>query len=68
MLWSAQARGLITFLIGAGMVIHETLLTNGDRPYVLTAALALMGFPFVLGFETKSFKSDNTTEKKGGDS
>ena len=50
------------------MVIHETLLTNGDRPYVLTAALALMGFPFVLGFETKSFKSDNTTEKKGGDS
>jgi hypothetical protein len=51
----------VCFFLGAGIIVHEVLLTNGDRPYILTAALALMGFPFVLGFETKSLK-------KGGDS
>jgi len=59
--WGGQLQGVICFLLGAGTFVHEVVLTTGDRPYILTASLALMGFPFVLGFETKSLK-------KGGDS
>lgn len=62
--WSGQLQGIVCFFLGAAIVIHETLLTNGDRPYILTAALALMGFPFVLGFETKSLKRESSNGKE----
>lgn len=43
----------MTFLLGAGGFLHELLLTHGERPFLLTASLALMGFPFVLGVESR---------------
>jgi hypothetical protein len=41
------------FSLGFLIVIHEVILTDGERPYVLTAALALMGLPLVLRADEK---------------
>jgi hypothetical protein len=48
---ATQLRDLATFLLGAGGFLHELFLTQGERPFLLTASLALMGFPFVLGVD-----------------
>jgi hypothetical protein len=45
-------RDLTTFLLGAAGFVHEVLLVQTERPFLLTASLALMGFPFVLGADT----------------
>ncbi len=42
-------RDLATFMLGAAGFIHELLFVPTERPFLLTASLALMGFPFVLG-------------------
>lgn len=36
------------FGIGAFGFLHELLLANGERPYLITATLALMGLPIAL--------------------
>lgn len=38
--------------------MHELIVAQIERPFVLTASLALMGFPFVLAAESK-FKERN---------
>jgi hypothetical protein len=48
---ATQLRDLATFLLGAAGFLHELFLTQGERPFLLTASLALMGFPFVLGVD-----------------
>jgi hypothetical protein len=52
-LWNAGTRNAITFCLGAAGFIHELLFTAVERPFILTASLALMGFPFVLSAESK---------------
>lgn len=60
-------RNLITrdrvFVI-AGLIgfFHELLIANIERPFVLTASLALMGFPLVLKGEERLKK--NGTQKE----
>lgn len=44
-----RLRDVVTFLLGATGFLHELFLTHVERPFLLTACLALMGFPFVLG-------------------
>jgi hypothetical protein len=36
------------FLLGATAFLHELVIANAERPYLLTAALAMMGLPIVL--------------------
>jgi hypothetical protein len=37
------------FILGAGAFLHEVLTQGTERPFILSASLALMGLPFVLG-------------------
>jgi hypothetical protein len=41
-------RDVAMFLLGAGGFIHEVLTVGVERPFILTACLALMGLPFIL--------------------
>lgn len=36
------------FLMGAFGFFHELIVADAERPYLITAALALMGLPLVL--------------------
>lgn len=48
-----KLREWLMFGIGSLILAHETLLTSGERFYLISAALALMGLPFVLAGERK---------------
>lgn len=37
----------IAFTLGAIAFLHEVLIAATERPYIITASLALMGYPFV---------------------
>lgn len=43
-----RLRDAATFLLGMAGFLHELLFVQVERPFLLTASLALMGFPFVL--------------------
>ncbi len=49
------------FLIGALGFFHEVLLTGQERPFLITACLALMGLPFVLSADNK-YRKNGTKE------
>lgn len=57
-MWRSQIRNVSTFFLGAAGFVHELLFVATERPFVLTASLALMGFPFVLGAEAKIRRKD----------
>lgn len=57
-------RDKIFVLIGAIGFFHELFITNVERPFILTASLALMGFPLVLRGEEK-LKKNGTPPKDG---
>jgi hypothetical protein len=42
------SRDLVMFALGAFGFVHEVLVSGLERPFVLTACMALMGLPFVL--------------------
>ena len=55
MIW---IRNLITkeklfVALGSVAFLHELIIAEVERPFILTAALALMGFPLVLKQEGK---------------
>lgn len=52
-----QARDAMAYILGAMGFLHELLLQHADRPFLLTASLALMGFPLVFSGEEKLRKS-----------
>jgi len=43
---------MLTFLLGFAGFVHE-LFALGERPFVLTACLALMGLPLLLRADEK---------------
>jgi hypothetical protein len=45
--WSVQ-RDVLLFLLGAGGVIHETLIATAERPTLLILFAAMMGLPAFL--------------------
>jgi hypothetical protein len=58
---SARAvRELATFLLGAGGFAHELLVAPTERPFIISASLALMGLPFVLRGEDKLREGEET--------
>ncbi len=44
------------FAVGATIALHETLLGNIERPFLLALAGGLMGLPFVLSADQKRSK------------
>jgi hypothetical protein len=50
-------RDRIFVVLGATGFLHELLIANAERPFILTASLALMGFPLVLKTEEKLKKN-----------
>lgn len=50
------SRDSLLALLGAGAFIHE-LVMAGQRPYLIAAALALMGFPAFIRLDEKRTQS-----------
>lgn len=50
-------RDRLFLVIGATGFFHELFITSTERPFILTASLALMGFPLVLKGEQKLRKN-----------
>ena len=50
-------RDKIFVVLGATGFIHELVIAQTERPFILTASLALMGFPLVLKTEDKLKKN-----------
>jgi hypothetical protein len=48
--------------LGATGFLHELLVAGTERPFILTASLALMGFPLVLKGEQKMKGSNGDTK------
>jgi hypothetical protein len=46
-------REALAFAIGAIGFLHELILAHADRPFLLTASLALMGVPLVFRGDEK---------------
>lgn len=51
--FSRQQKETIAYILGGLGFLHELLIENLERPFLLTASLALMGFPLVLKGEQK---------------
>lgn len=47
-LWRAWVRDALMFTLGAIGFLHELWAAGIERPFILTACLALMGLPLVL--------------------
>ena len=41
------------FSVGAVMALHETIISNVERPFILALAGGLMGLPFVISADKK---------------
>lgn len=51
-------RDLVMFIIGAVGFLHELLISNAERPYLITATLALMGLPIALRADERRKNGD----------
>jgi hypothetical protein len=51
--WTPHLRDVLMFTLGAGGFTHEVVVAGTERPFILTACLALMGLPLVLGGERR---------------
>lgn len=52
-LWlSQQRRAALSWLLGVALLVYE-VLTGGDRLYVFSAALLLMGLPITTAFDRR---------------
>ena len=45
---AAQVRDWLLCLAGVGVVVHETLLTQTERPALLVLAAGMMGLPAIM--------------------
>lgn len=51
------------FFLGAFGFLHELFVSHAERPFLLTLCGALMGLPFVLGYDAKrNGKNDGGSE------
>ncbi len=58
-MWKHLTRDALAFVLGATGFLHELILAPVERPYILTASLALMGLPFVLRADAKARGKDD---------
>lgn len=59
-----QTKEFLAFILGGIGFAHELFLYQGERPFLLTASLALMGFPLVFRAEEKIKKNGNDDSGK----
>ena len=52
-IWTRERSEALSYALGAIGFLHELILANAERPFLLTASLALMGFPLVFRGEQK---------------
>lgn len=51
--WLSQARrAALSWLLGVALLVYE-VITGGDRLYVFSAALLLMGLPITTAFDRR---------------
>ena len=50
-----EFRDTLAYILGGLGFLHELLIAQAERPFLLTASLALMGFPLV-------FKADQRAQ------
>lgn len=50
---SREDREAVAYILGGVGFAHELFIAQAERPFLLTASLALMGFPLVLKGEQK---------------
>ena len=50
---SRENKEAVAYVMGGMGFAHELFIAQGERPFLLTASLALMGFPLVLKGEEK---------------
>lgn len=50
---SRNTRDALMFTLGAGGFLHELLVSQAERPFLLALCGAMMGLPFVLSADSK---------------
>lgn len=63
---SRKLKEATAYILGSLGFLHELFIQQGDRPFLLTASLALMGFPLVFRSE-ESFVSKKNTKSNGSE-
>jgi len=59
-------RDTLTFLLGAGILAHEVLVTNGERPYLILAGATLaFGIPIGLRIDEARRKAAELLDPDG---
>ena len=54
------ARDVVMFIAGLAGFVHEVAVTEGERPTLLLACLALMGVPFFLNRDEKAKEDESS--------
>lgn len=49
-------RDLVLFMFGLGGIVHETVISHVDRPYLLLLFAYMVGLPMVSGLERSIVK------------
>lgn len=50
---SRELKEALAYVLGGIGFLHELFISNAERPFLLTASLALMGFPLVFKADEK---------------
>jgi hypothetical protein len=61
---SREDREAAAYILGGAGFIHELFIAQAERPFLLTASLALMGFPLVLKGEQKLLEKNKAPESE----
>ena len=62
--FSRETKETLAYVLGGLGFLHELIVENAERPFLLTASLALMGFPLVLKGEDRLRNGNGKEEKK----
>lgn len=57
-------RDSILFLGGLAMLYHETVVTEGERPFILAAAIAMLGLPPLIWQDQKRQEKEEARRKE----
>lgn len=64
-----EIREVLAYILGGLGFLHELFIAQAERPFLLTASLALMGFPLVFRSEQKlsQGQSEDVEPTEGGE-
>ena len=66
--WWLVLRDVVAFVGGLGILIFETIFEQADRPWLIAAALGMMGFPFAAAVDKwlKGTSANGSENRNGG--